>query len=395
MLFRSQIAVAEVSEQVDRSQIRYFPEPENDFGIEFDSTGGLTAVPWRPYHNSFGVVSVPSFMSLRGVGLWSRMVAAIGSLLVVLAVLLVGVWSVFYMLFVVLDVTDPSLVASLVTGTVMLGIGYLEYRQRETIEGFADAHPVDHETAPELYRITTNVAAMLGVPTPTVAVSDRDAPEAMAVGFRPGNIHLVLSTGTIESLDTAELEAVIAHELAHVKNRDAMVMTALSAPVVLADGLRSRIDRLEDPQGYAVLTVPLGVISSAVWVGGRAITARLSRHRELAADRAAAAVTGSPSALAAALRTLDSEITNTPERDLRAVSEISSLSILSLEPAELEKVMLGPDGTIEPSYWWLRKRLYRLRRWLFVTHPPTEDRLQALAELETEQEAARHTNTND
>jgi len=323
------------------------------------------------------------------------MIAAIGSLLVVLVILLVGVWSVFYGLFVVVDVTDPSFVASLVTGTVLLAIGYLEYRQRDTIEGFANAHPVDRETAPELYQLSTSVAAMVGVPVPTVAISDRAAPEAMVVGFRPSDIHLVLSTGTIESLEPAELEAVIAHELAHVKNRDAMVMTALSAPVVLADGLRSRIDRLENPQGWAILTVPLSLISSAVWVGGRAITARLSRHRELAADRAAAAVTGSPSTLAAALRKLDSEITNTPERDLRAVSEISSLSILSLEPAKLDKVMLGPDGGIEPSYWWLRKRLYRLKRWLFVTHPPTEDRLQAHAELETTEEVPRHSNTND
>jgi len=323
------------------------------------------------------------------------MIAAVGSLLVVLAVLLIGVWTIFYTLFVVVDVTTPSRVASLVTGGLLLGIGYLEYTHLGTIEGSADAHPVDRETAPELYQLTTKVAAMLGVPAPTVAVSDRAAPEAMAVGFRPGNIHLVLSTGTIESLETAELEAVIAHELAHVKNRDAMVMTALSAPVVLADGLRSRIDRLENPQGFAILPVPLSLVSSVVWVGGRAITARLSRHREVAADRAAAHVIGSPSTLAAALRTLDSEITDTPERDLRAVSEISSLSILSLEPAKLDKVMLGPDGTIEPSYLWLRKRLYRLRRWLFVTHPPTEDRLQALAELETQREAARHTNTND
>lgn len=59
----------------------------------------------------------------------------------------------------------------------------------------------------------------------------------MAVGFRPSNIHLVISSGALDSLETtAELEAVVAHELAHVANRDAMVMTAVSAPVVLADG---------------------------------------------------------------------------------------------------------------------------------------------------------------
>jgi len=325
-------------------------------------------------------------MSAPTSGLRSQIVAAVALLALVTIALLAGVWSTFYLVSVAFGLGSPSLLASVLTGILLVGIGYLEYRHINTVEGFADAGLVDRETAPELYDLTTKVAAMLDVPPPTIAVSDRDAPEAMAVGFRPGNIHLVLSTGTIRALDSAELEAVIAHELAHVANRDAMVMTALSMPVVVADGLRSRLATLEPRSSFALVIVPLRIVSNAVWVVGRAITARLSRHRERTADRAAAEVTGSPSRLAAALRTLDSEITDTPERDLRAVSEISSLSILSLEPAELEKVMLGPDGTIEPSYWWLRKRLYRLRRWLFVTHPPTEDRLQALAALETELE---------
>jgi heat shock protein HtpX len=323
------------------------------------------------------------------------MIAAVGSVAVVTVLFLIGVWSVFVAIFTIVGFSGAALLASAITTAVLLAIGYLEYSQLGRIEALADAQPVDRETAPELYGLTTTVAAMLGVPVPTIAVSDRDAPEAMAVGLRPGNIHLVLSTGTISALDGDELEAVIAHELAHVKNRDAMVMTALSLPVVLADGLRSRIDRLEDPQGFAILTVPLSLVSSAVWVLGRAITARLSRSRERAADRAAAAVIGSPSTLASALQTLDSRITNTPDQDLRAASEISSLSILSLEPRELEKVMLGPEGTVEPSYWWLRRRLHRLERWLFVSHPPTEDRLTALSTLEAEQETARRQNTND
>jgi len=75
------------------------------------------------------------------------------------------------------------------------------------------------------------------------------------------------------------------------------------------------------------------------------MTARLSRAREQAADRAAVAVvTGSPAVLATSLTKLDRSISDTPNRDLREVSGISSLSILPLEPEELEKVMLGPDG---------------------------------------------------
>ena len=313
------------------------------------------------------------------------MIAAVVALAAALVVLLVGVWSTFYVLAVALELTAAGTLASVVTAALLVLIGSLEFRHLDTIERFADAHPVDADAAPELYKRSTNVAAMLDVPPPTVAVSDRAAPEAMAVGFRPGNVHLVLSTGTIEALDADELEAVIAHELAHVANRDAMVMTALSVPVVLADGLGSRLGEAEHRNPFGLVAVPIGIVSNVVWIVGRAITARLSRHRERAADRAAADVIGSPSTLAAALRTLDSRIADTPDRDLRAVSEVGSLSILSLEPRELEKVMLGPEGDTEPAYWWLRTRLHRLERWLFVTHPPTEARLDDLAELERAQ----------
>lgn len=326
-------------------------------------------------------------MSASGIGLRSRMVTAVLALTVVLVLFLIGVRSVFYYLLLFFEIPSAGLWSLVITGGLVAYIGYLEFRQLDTVERIADAKPVTRETEPELYAMTTNVAAMFDVPLPTIAVSERAVPEAMAIGFRPGNIHLVLSRGTIEALDSAELEAVIAHELAHVVNRDAMVMTALSTPVVLADGLRSRLAAIEGgkedhDRATIAVTVPLMVVSTVVWVVGGSVTARLSRHRELAADRAAAQVVGAPATLATALRKLDAEISETPARDLRAVSGVSSLSILSLKPREPEKLLLGPDGDIEPSYWWLRKRLHRLEHWLFVSHPPTESRLDELAKLE-------------
>ena len=326
---------------------------------------------------------MPSFV----VGLRSRMVLAVLSLVIVLVSFLIGVWSVFYYLLMASEISSPSLYASVITAGLVAYIGYLEFRHLDTVEQVVDAKPANRETEPELFDMTTKVATMFDVPLPTIAVSDRTVPEAMAIGFRPNNIHLVVSQGTIEALDSAELEAVIAHELAHVVNRDAMVMTALSTPVVLADSLRLRLaameeDREEHNRASLVVTGPLRVVSTAVWVVGSSITARLSRHRELAADRAAAQVLGAPSTLATALSKLDAEITESASRDLRDVSGVSSLSILSLKPREPEKLLLGPEGDIEPSYWWLRKRLHRLEYWLFVSHPPTESRLAELAEIE-------------
>ncbi|AHF99613.1 peptidase M48 [Halostagnicola larsenii XH-48] len=326
-------------------------------------------------------------MVTRLTALRLRMVAAILGLVLVTAGLLGGVWVVFYALFAVFESPFAAQAAFAITAGTLLTIGYLEYTHLETIERLADAHTVSRDDAPELYETTTRVAAQLDVPVPTIAVSDRETPEALAVGFRPESVHLVLSLGTINALEGEQLEAVIAHELAHVKNRDAMVMTAVSLPIVLADGLRSRIAAIEKPGWTVIIIVPLAALSSVVWVVGRTISARLSRAREVAADRAAAEVTGSPAALADALSRLDRTIEETPTRDLREVSGVSSLSILPLEPAELEKVMLGPEGDIEPAYWEVRRRLHRLERWLFGTHPSTEDRIAELRERQRDAES--------
>ncbi|WP_312910809.1 M48 family metalloprotease [Natronosalvus caseinilyticus] len=310
----------------------------------------------------------------------TRMAVSVVALAAVTVAFLAGVWLIFYGALLAAGFGGAAPIAGLVTVATLLCIGFLEYHQRETIERMADAHPVDREAAPELYRVATRVAAQLDVPAPAIAVSPRSAPEATLVGLCPRSMHLVLSTGTLDALeDPAELEAVIAHELAHVANRDGMVMTAISLPVVLADGVRSRITAFENPGWFVVVIVPLGLVSTVVLLVGRFLTAHLSRARERAADRAVIDVTGSPAALASALARLDRSIAETPDRDLRAVSGISSLSILPLEPAELEKVMLGPEGDVEPSFWWLRARLHRLERRFFGTHPPTANRIEALS----------------
>uniref|UniRef100_UPI000677B88F M48 family metalloprotease n=1 Tax=Natronorubrum sulfidifaciens TaxID=388259 RepID=UPI000677B88F len=287
------------------------------------------------------------------------------------------VWFLIYMT-VVFVAPNSQVLATIGSASLLAAIAALEYRHVGTIEQAAGAVPIAPDDAPRVHQIATRVATLYDVPVPTIAVSDREAPEAMAVGLRPGTVHLVLSLGTLRALSDDELEAVIAHELAHVANRDAMVMTAASVPVVLAEGIRTRLD---DDSSGAVVTVPLAAVASATALLGRVVTAGLSRARERAADRAAAEATGSPAALASALQTLDDRIDELPSQDLRAVSSVSSLSILSLEEETGEKLMLGPDGDVEPSYWWLRTRLQRLSNWLFRTHPSTPSRIESLKTL--------------
>lgn len=133
--------------------------------------------------------------------------------------------------------------------------------------------------------------------------------------------------------------------------------------------------------GLSVLLV--GACSAVAWVVGKTTAARLSRARERAADRAAVRATGSPAALASALQRLEERITGSPTQDLREASAVSSLSILPIETGP-EKVMLGAEGDVEPSFWWLRKLTHRVRRVLFGTHPSTESRVETLSELQRE-----------
>ena len=314
--------------------------------------------------------------------LYLRMGLSLSLLALVTIGFVVAIWVVFVGILSVF--TPPGTAyetAAVVTAALLVTVGVVERDRLLHVEQQADAVIVDRDDRPELYAVVTKVAAHLDVPVPTIAISDSTAPEAMAVGFRPGNVHLVLSRGTLEALSGPELEAVIAHELAHVKNRDAMVMTVLSTPVVLADGLRARLSEPEDPGALAFVIVPLLFVATVVWVVGRTITAVCSRTREVAADRAAVEATGSPTALASALRTLDERIGETPRRDLREVAAVSSLSILPLAPADVETVMLGPEGDVEPT----GTTLARVERFLFRTHPRTADRLESLAALEQAQ----------
>lgn len=253
------------------------------------------------------------------------MIAALGLLGIVAAGMGFTAWLVVSGLAFASEADRPLLVGTAATVGIVLLVVALEARQIRTVESAADATPVSGDEYPELQAATTRMAAVMGTPVPTLAVSSSAAPEAMVVGFRPSGVHLVVSEATLDALDADELEAVVAHELAHVKNRDATVTTVVAMPVVIARGIEARSEIDDDGQDVVYW---FGRFWS--WIGGK-IVGILSKTRELAADRAAARATGSPAALASALRTLDARIEATPDEDLRDVTAVSALSILPLE----------------------------------------------------------------
>lgn len=258
---------------------------------------------------------------------------------------------------------DTSLVVAI--AVLMLGAQYF-LSDRLALWAMG-AHEVSAAEAPELHAIVERLAQSADLPKPRLAIAPTSLPNAFATGRGPGSAVVAVTSGLLDTLDRPELEAVLAHELAHVKNRDVAVMTLASFFAVVAQmllrsfywrgvGVRRRRD------GNALLLIY--VTSLVVWVLSFLLIRALSRYRELAADRGAAILTGAPSQLAAALLKISGGMRRIPERDLR---EVEALNAFFIVPA------LTGHGFLE----------------LFSTHPALERRLEQLARLQEQMERPR------
>jgi heat shock protein HtpX len=225
------------------------------------------------------------------------------------------------------------------------------------------AQVVSPEEAPNLHAIVDRLCALADMPKPRVAIADTPLPNAFATGRNQKNSVLCVTTGLLRRLDQNELEGVLAHELSHVAHRDVAVMTIASFLGVLAGliarfGMYSGIGRSRDNNAALIFAV-VWLSSIVVYVISFLLTRALSRYRELAADRAAAHLTGQPSALASALTRIADDMQQIPQQDLRRA-----------QPAQA--FFFAPAA--------VGKSLGRL----FSTHPSTEARLAQLAKISAE-----------
>lgn len=208
------------------------------------------------------------------------------------------------------------------------------------------SRPLRENEAPELHGAVDRLCALGDVPKPDLVLDDERQPNSwiMApVGKRP---QLHVTRGLLELLSSDELEAVVAHELAHVANRDAMVMTVVGSPgSVLQEGGR-RVTRF----GWWGLG---GLVALAIgWVAQLGTNA-LSRYRELAADAGAVALTGRPATLASALVKVSGGLERMPQHDLRAVSGRDGFHLLPADDSTHLLLRTHPQ---------LAQRLARLER---------------------------------
>jgi heat shock protein HtpX len=267
-------------------------------------------------------------------GLQARMLlAAIGTPMIVLGSLAAIV------------VLAPLKVIAVVALAAAIGIGgaIRERRNRPSAE------PVTAAQEPELHAIVDRLCVLADLPKPEIVVEPEPQPNSWLVGLSRGRARLHVTRGLLDLLSASELEAVVGHELAHLVNRDAVVMTAVGGPgaVLLGGGRRL--------MGGGWFIMFGGLVALGVGWLSRLGTQALSRHRELAADAGSAALTGRPAALATALRRISGELRLVPEEDLRVAAYRDVFHLLPV----------GEHGTHPP----LPKRIERLER--------MEQRLQA------------------
>ena len=217
------------------------------------------------------------------------------------------------------------------------------------------AREVDERQAPELHAMVRELAAGQGMPMPRVYVMDEVSPNAFATGRNPKHAAVAVTEGLLQMLTTRELRGVLAHELAHVRNRDTLIMTVsaafsgamgMIANMAIFSGLLGGSDEDEDgsPMGGLLGLILAPILASMIQLA-------ISRSREFLADASAAQMTGDPLALASALRKIE------------GVSARVPMHAGSPQTAHLFIMNPFSGGGIAK---------------LFSTHPATDDRVQRL-----------------
>jgi heat shock protein HtpX len=279
-----------------------------------------------------------------------------------------GLLGLLYLAFalVLINLLNVGLAAMLV---IVLGLAAVQYWTSDKLAlAAAGAKVVSPEEAPEVHAIVERLCAMAGLPKPRIALVDTDVPNAFATGRSPKHAAVAVTTGLLRRLDPPEVEAVLAHELSHIANRDVLIMTVASFFAMLAAlltrfGLYAGMfggfgggDRRDGNNNQVPVWLIVLAVSIVTYVISYVLIRTISRYREYAADRGSALITGAPENLMSALNKIASGITQIPQQDLRQVAGMNAFFIV-------------------PTNW--RQQVGEL----FMDHPPLEKRIAALSEI--------------
>lgn len=259
---------------------------------------------------------------------------------------------------------DMALAATWLGGTIPLALGIAAiwfaiayFGSQAMVDALTGARKVERKTEPELYNLLENLAISRGMRTPTLRIIDNDSLNAFATGLHEGQYSITLTRGLVRSLSRDEVEAVMAHELTHVINKDVrtMVIASIFAGIisVLAEMLFRALlysggGRRREDNKNAMPLILIGVAFAVIgFVLAIVIRMMLSRTREYVADAGAVELTKNPDAMISALRKVEGR------------SSVKG-------PDELQQLFLDnqPDGVGLEG--------------LFASHPPIQKRIDAL-----------------
>jgi heat shock protein HtpX len=253
-------------------------------------------------------------------------------------------------------------IALIFTGILNIGSFYFSDK---IVLGISGAKPVSVQSNRQLYHMVENLGMAAGLPTPKIYIIEDSAPNAFATGRDPRHAAIAFTTGILAKLNRQELEAVTAHELSHVGNRDTLVMTVVSVLVgtvaLLADWYMHSLwfggrDSDSDNKSNAIFMI-LGIVAAILApLIATMIQLAVSRRREFLADASGAILTRNPDALASALMKISAD---------KEPLEVANRGTAHLY---ISNPLKGQDTLNSFAK-------------LFSTHPPVEERVKALREM--------------
>ncbi|HWQ63469.1 MAG TPA: zinc metalloprotease HtpX [Methanospirillum sp.] len=244
---------------------------------------------------------------------------------------------------------------------IAVGMGLVQYFFSDKLVMMTTgARIVEEDEYPDLHRMIEKLCAEADLPKPRIAVMQSPMPNAFATGRSPHHAVVAVTDSIIVTLNKAELEAVLAHELSHIKNRDILTMTvagfvAMIASMIMNNFLFASLFNRE--QGGAWIIA--GIVAAIVWVFSTILMMALSRYREFAADRGAAFITEDPDALISALKKISGKMERIPTETRAAAEGANAFYII---PAISGQTFAA----------------------LFSTHPPLEKRIENLENVRRE-----------
>ena len=274
----------------------------------------------------------------------------------VLTMILLGLVYVAFIGIILLYVQNIAVIVVFVA--LFLGAQY--FFSDRVVLAASGAHIVSEDEAPELHGAIERLCAMADLPKPKVAIANSPVPNAFATGRNQNHAVVAVTSSLLQRLEEPEVEAVLAHELSHVKNKDMLVMTIASFVTTIAGFLMRfwffmGVGGNRRDNNIFIFFIAL----AAIWIVSFLITRALSRYREYAADRGSAIITAHPANLASALLKISGFIERVPTEDIRKVEGISQFFII---PAISRGSALN----------------------LLSTHPPIEKRIERLRQMEAQ-----------